>query len=233
MGDLALHLRENNIPLLRYKLFEPYKNKIKHATLLRSPLLEQSRSVALETLGFLSPVFPHLVHGAQVENVTKSSGPSLTCDGIITAEKGLSLAITHADCQVALMYDPRLHVIGNIHCGWRGNVQNIYQKSVEKLHKDFGCDPSTLCVALAPSLGKEHAEFIHFEKEWPKEFFAFQYRPTYFDLWEIARAQLIEAGVRAKNIGMPPFCTYKQEELCYSYRRDHTSARHVTIIELI
>ncbi len=41
------------------------------------------------------------------------------CDGLISRTPHMTLMMKHADCQIALIYDPIHHAIGNIHAGWR------------------------------------------------------------------------------------------------------------------
>src|SRR5690606_29333339 len=104
-------------------------------------------------------------------------------DGMMTAQEGTGLLIRHADCQAAIFYDPKRRVIANIHCGWRGSVQNIYQKTVTQMEERYGTRARDLFVCIGPSLGPYHAEFIHYKEEIPPSFWAFQVRPNHFDFW--------------------------------------------------
>src|SRR3989339_1324969 len=66
------------------------------------------------------------VHGICLQVITKSAISEEGCDGLITQEKYKALMIKHADCQSAIFYDPMTNLLAHVHCGWRGNVQNIY-----------------------------------------------------------------------------------------------------------
>lgn len=203
-----------------------------HAVLLNSHDFKKPGShAALRELFDLSRVVrSHLVHGDQIEIVPHDSLPK--CDGIMTKEKELGLVVTHADCQAALFYDPMTRVIANIHCGWRGNVQNIYGKTVDKLRDVWGVKPENLLVCISPSLGPEAAEFINYELELPPTFLPFQVKPSYFDLWAIAKAQLEEAGVITHHIEIAQLCTYYEKKDFFSYRRDKKTGRHGTVIAM-
>jgi polyphenol oxidase len=168
------------------------------------------------------------VHGDQV--VVIHDRCNVECDGFVTQTEGLGLAIMHADCQVALLYDPIHHAIGCIHAGWRGNVLNIYEKAVHKMCSTFGSKPADIFACIAPSLGPCCAQFIHYEKEFPPSLWHYQVRPYYFDLWAIGRDQLIAAGILPGHFEMAKMCTYCNPTDFYSFRRDKPTGRHATVI---
>src|SRR5262249_42507527 len=118
-------------------------------------------------------------HGKSIAIVNAQSPYEvINFDGVMTATPGVSLMMRHADCQVALFYDPKNHVAANIHSGWRGSVVNIYGEAVQYMRQAFGSQPSDLLVCISPSLGPDEAEFIHYRSELPEEFWSFQVRPT-------------------------------------------------------
>ena len=153
-------------------------------------------------------------------------------DALITHEIGVALPILHADCQAAIFYDPITGAIANAHSGWRGSVQNIYGEVVKRLIK-MGSRPENILVSISPSLGPTCAEFVHFEKELPKEFHHFQVNPFYFDFWEISRMQLTALGILETHIEIAEICTHTHEKEFHSYRRDKTEKRNATVIALI
>lgn len=178
-------------------------------------------------LGCKSLIIGKQMHGDRVLAVQGSC--SLECDGLITQAKGLGLATMHADCQVAILYDPLHEAVGCIHAGWRGNVLNIYEKALGKMHQEFGSKPADLFVGVSPSLGPCCAEFIHYEKELPPPFWQYQVRPYYFDLWEIGRAQLLQAGILPSHLEIAQLCTYCNPADFYSFRREKPTGRHATV----
>ena len=166
-------------------------------------------------------------------NEVKSSITSYVGDGLVTQEALTPLLMTHADCQIGLFYDPIQHVVANIHCGWRGNVKNIFGKTVAFLKQKFGCQPENLIVGISPSLGPSHAEFIHYQKEFPTNFWTFQPLPNHFDLWQISEHQLLEAGVLPHHLEIARICTFENEKNFFSYRRNKVCGRNGTIAFLV
>jgi len=150
-------------------------------------------------------------------------------DGMMTQKEGIGLLIRHADCQGVIFYDPVQKAIANVHCGWRGSVLNIYKKTVEKMGRLYGSLPKDLIVCIGPSLGPHNAEFKHYKKELPESFWKYQVRPTYFNFWEISKAQLLEAGVLERHIEIAKICTYDEG---FSYRKNPLAPHHGTIVAL-
>jgi YfiH family protein len=187
-----------------------------------------------KALGLKRIVMSHNCHGKNVEWVHADSPTEIEgCDGLITQEKGIGILVRQGDCQAALFYDPKKQVIAVIHAGWRGNVQNIYGEAIRKLKNEAGCDPQDLLVCISPSLGPEAAEFKNYKTEFPESFWKFQVKPNYFNLWEIARHQLIEAGIRPEHIEIAGICTNTTPEDFFSYRREKVSGRNGTLIALV
>jgi len=222
--------KKENIQWLEFELLQPFPEVV-HGVFTRHGGLsfteEGSLSLVSKLLSLSSLEAPKQVHSDVVEIVP----PKGECDGLITAERGVGLLIRHADCQAAIFFDPKQKVIANVHCGWRGNVQNIYAKTMKKL-KELGCKPEDLLVCISPSLGPENAEFIHHEKELPESFRPFQVKENYFDFWKIAKMQLEEEGVLEKNIEIAKICTFSAEEDFFSYRRDTKTGRNATVVSL-
>lgn len=175
----------------------------------------------------------HQVHSENVSWVNESSPIEvLNTDGLITQSKNVALFVKHADCQAALFVDPITKTIANAHCGWRGNVQNIYA-NVMKQFIEVGSNPKDILVCISPSLGPDRSEFINYKKELPEEFYPFQFKPTYFNLWEISRYQLEKLGIKSEHIEIASICTHDNPEEFFSYRREKISGRNGSFISFI
>jgi YfiH family protein len=192
----------------------------------------ENRRRILQALNIEQYVAGTQVHGNNVACVNQADQEPGECDAIITQLKGLGLMMKHADCQVAIVYDPIQHALANVHSGWRGNVKNIYRETILNMQRIFHSKPENLLVGISPSLGPQHAEFKHYEREFPKDFWRFQIRPTYFDLWAIARDQLEQSGVLPHHIQIAGICTYTNTQDYFSYRREKISGRHATMAML-
>ena len=58
-------------------------------------------------------------------------------DGLITNKENIVLATTNADCILFLFFDPVKKVIANVHSGWKGTLQEISVKTLEKMQEEF------------------------------------------------------------------------------------------------
>lgn len=163
----------------------------------------------------------------------KTSDEIPDTDALITRMVKTPLMMLHADCQVALIYDPVNHAVANVHAGWRGCVANIYQAAIESMVHNFGSHASNLFVCISPSLGPDEAEFIHYRSEFPEEFWPFQVRPNYFDLWSISEHQFQSVGVLPHHIEIARLSTYSNSYDFFSYRRDKVTGRNGTFIMLM
>ena len=79
-------------------------------------------------------------------------------DGLITNKKGIVLSTKNADCILLAFYDPIKKVIANVHSGWRGTLQRISVKALEKMEKVYGCNPKNIICCMSPCIGKDHFE---------------------------------------------------------------------------
>lgn len=159
---------------------------------------------------------------------------SFELDGFISNMKNLPLMVRFADCQGVLMFDPVKKVIAAVHCGWRGNVQNILGKAVKKMLVNFGCDAKNILVGISPSLGPCCAEFTDPSNELPEWMQKYigekkacgscknnddvSVKNNFVDLWQCSLDQLTEAGVLPENIENMRRCTVCENETFFSYR---------------
>jgi YfiH family protein len=151
-------------------------------------------------------------------------------DALVTSVEDLALMIKIADCQAVFLVDPENRVVANVHCGWRGSVQNLAGKTVSLMRERYGCRPERLLAAVSPSLGPCCAEFRHYRDELPPAFWEYQVRPTYFDFWEITRRQLQEAGIKPDHIEVAGRCTVCHREDYFSYRGEKVTGRMAAVI---
>jgi polyphenol oxidase len=180
------------------------------------------------------------VHGTDIKVVDESMLARATerfgvllvppADALITRLRGIGLVIKIADCQAVFLVDPRRKIIANIHCGWRGSVQNILGKVVQLLQERFQCRPEELLAAISPSLGPCCAEFRHYREELPESFWSFSRQPQHFDFWAISRWQLCNAGLRAEHIEAAGRCTVCGHDRFFSYRAAKITGRMAAVL---
>ena len=225
--------QRENIHWLEFEQLQEFPH-IVHGVFTRShnvydPEKRAHKSIS-EHLGLPQLITARQIHGHRVAHLPEEKVG--TCDGMMTQAPHLPLLIQHADCQAALFYDPIHRAIANVHCGWRGNVQNIYRVTIQKMGKKFRTKPQDLLVCISPSLGPKKSEFRNHMRELPQDFYPFQIAPNYFDLWEISKMQLLREGVLPDHIELANLCTYEEAATFFSYRREKKTGGNGTVIAL-
>jgi len=151
-------------------------------------------------------------------------------DGIVTNKKNLILSTTNADCILLLLFDPIKKVIANVHSGWRGTLQRISTKAIEKMEKEYNCNPKDIICCICPSIRKCHFEV---EKE-VKDMFEEEFKSIVekndiitetisskkwtIDTVLINQVILEEKGLKKENIIDSKICSVCNSNLIHSYR---------------
>ncbi|MBA3005136.1 MAG: peptidoglycan editing factor PgeF [Proteobacteria bacterium] len=192
--------------------------------------VQVNRNRMKQSLGINRLVSARQVHGEQIFRVEEMPDSDQEIDGIdalMTNKRGVGLMIQHADCQAVLLHDPVQSAIAAVHCGWRGSVIGIINKTVQTMRSCYQSDPEDIVASISPSLGPCCAEFINHRQELPASFQAFQTRSNYFDFWQISRSQLMEAGLQLDNIQIAGICTACSQDF-FSYRRAKRKEKGIT-----
>ncbi len=147
------------------------------------------------------------------------------CDALATAEPGLALGVTGADCGMILFADPGAGVIGAAHAGWKGALTGVIEATLDAMEK-LGAKRAETIVALGPTIGPRSYEvgpefFAQFVAQSPQHarFFSASAKPEHkmFDLPGFIGMRAERAGVASfENLGLD---TYANEDRFYSYRR--------------
>ena len=179
-------------------------------------------------------VFPKPTHTATVRIINDrflNAGEDdrkhflLDTDAVITNHKGICIAVKTADCVPVLLYDPRQKVVAAIHAGWRGTAQNIVLNTIEKLKDEFDTNPSDLIAGIGPSICPDVYEvgsdvYNQFDPVFVEDTQPFQTGKKLLNLWKANRQQLIQGGVNSQNIEIAELCTWSDNDLFFSARRD-------------
>lgn len=146
-------------------------------------------------------------------------------DGLITADEGLLLAVTVADCPPVLLADPEARAIAAVHSGWRGTAESIVPKAVERMCRELNARPERILAAIGPAIcgacyetGPAVADRIS-EACGSRNVVGRSSRGREtVDLRAAIATQLSTAGVRPTNVWIAPWCTRCDGNLFFSHR---------------
>lgn len=149
-------------------------------------------------------------------------------DGMMTNEKNLVLFTYYADCVPLYFVDKVNKVIAISHSGWKGTVNRMGAKTVEKMINVYGSNPKDIQCAIGPSICKDCYEISEdvakefkkeFEKNEVREFLEEKDNGKYqLDLWKVNEIILQQAGIQEKNIENRKICTCCNKEILFSHR---------------
>lgn len=191
-------------------------------------------------------VCPNQTHSANFHKVTKDDFGKgakdvetsiLNTDTLYTYEPNVLLCSFHADCVPVVFYHKSTGVIGAIHSGWKGTVQEITYKVLTHLIENEHCQPEDFVIHIGPAISQDMFEvdedvYIQFKQlGYADEFI--EYRPErnkyHINNQLTVKKQCMLAGISENCIHVDPTCTYQHEEY-FSYRQDKKAGRHLTFI---
>lgn len=190
-----------------------------------------NRARAASALG-LDPalvVWMNQVHGREVAVVDGPWGDTRdipAVDAVVTARRGLPLAVLTADCTPVLLADPAAGVVAAAHAGRPGLVAGVVPAAVEAMIA-LGAEPSRITAHTGPAVcGRcyEVPEQMRAEVAGavPASWSETSWGTPAVDVTAGVHAQLAELGVTDRHSS--PFCTLESGDH-FSYRRDRTTGR--------
>ena len=261
-NENVIHVKKEGIQYLQFRKLLKYSDIITHGYSLgidknfrtaranKQKLPEQEAKKAIkdyENLGkcidikLNKMVKPNQAHTDKIQIVEKhilENEPDFNLevydktDGLITNKKDIALATTNADCILLLFFDPVNKVIANVHSGWRGTIQRISVKTVQKMVNKFNCKPENIICCICPSIRKCHFEVENDVKEiFEKEFKDLKIEQNN-DIMEkqkdkekwnidtvlINKILLKQEGLKQENIIDSGICSVCNSDLIHSYR---------------
>lgn len=218
MGDFSL-LEER--PFLVQQMFNTYPEQN-----------EQSKSQSLgESIQWLTQV-----HGDRIIDLAESNIHNFSADGVMTTQTDKPCVILTADCLPVLICTESGDSIMALHCGWRGLLSGILIQGLELML----ASKERLKVWFGPAISGAVYEvddllrdrFIAADDQYKAAFVpcisALSVGHWLFDLKYVARMQCIAVGVN--DITDDDWCTYRQKQLFYSFRRQGQAGRMATVI---
>jgi YfiH family protein len=196
-----------------------------------------NRELAAKSLG-LDPalvVWMNQVHGADVAVVEGPWGSSdvPSVDAVVTARRGLALAVLTADCTPVLLADPVAGIAGAAHAGRPGMVAGVVPAAVAAM-VELGADPARIIARTGPAVcgrcyevpADMRADVAAVE---PAAYAETSWGTPAVDVTAGAHAQLDRLGVRDRE--QSPVCTRESGDH-FSYRRDRTTGRLASYVWL-
>lgn len=224
----------------------PHASTTRHCPGITHPS-EPVSPIGRETAAVLAPLgldlgrvaFLRQVHSATVRTVD-AGGNAGEGDVVLTTKPGVSLAVFTADCLAVILHDPAGRRLALAHVGWRGTVKAAARAAVGALVAS-GTRPVDLHAAVFPSIGPccyevDRAVIEPLSAAFPDRWEAWV-QPTgpgkwRLDLWAANEFQLTSAGVRPDRIVNPRLCTGCRTDLFFSYRKEGSRGRLVTVAAL-
>ncbi|HTR81668.1 MAG TPA: peptidoglycan editing factor PgeF [Bacteroidota bacterium] len=186
-------------------------------------------------IGLDELAFPMQCHSANVKTIAMWGGYE-NCDGLITGELGVFIAVSVADCVPIFLFDPVTCAVAGIHAGWRGTSAGIVRNAVSQMQSEFHVEAHNLVAFVGPAAGKCCYEVgVDVAQKFDPQFVL----DTGDQKWKVDLKganvnQLIEAGVRKQNIEQHEGCTIHESERFHSYRRDgRNSGRMMAVIGIV
>jgi YfiH family protein len=177
------------------------------------------------------PFWLSQVHGCSVVS-PDSASPGCQADAVYSDQPGVVCAVLTADCLPLLITDRKGKEVCAVHAGWRGLAAGVVENALQR----FSSPAQELLVWLGPAIGPaafevgdEVRERFLSHRQDAAEFFTIT-RPGHWlaDIYALARMRLNAAGVGFICGG--DFCTFNQESLFFSYRRDGKTGRMAAMI---
>ncbi len=202
-----------------------------------APLAVNRNRQSLAPLMPSEPVWLEQVHGTLVANADHASCLP-QADSCIARHRGSVCVVMTADCLPLLLCDEDGTVVGAAHAGWKGLAAGVIEATVKAME----VAPHKLMAWLGPAISQDsfevgaevRANFIAHDARAAEAFIRLPENVLgekfHADLYLLAHQRLNTLGV--SRIYGGNFCTYKQREQFFSYRRDGVTGRMGTFIWL-
>lgn len=194
--------------------------------------VRKNRALLVDTLSLPSePAWLEQVHSRDVVNASEVS-QLVRADASYTADDNVVCVVMTADCLPVFFAAKDGSEIAVAHAGWRGLASGILEATVDKLST-----PATDIISwMGPAIGAEHFEvgddvrdeFLRICSSASEAFIKKNNGKWLADIYQLARLRL--QGVGLKQVYGGSYCTYRDKEQFYSYRRDHQTGRMASLI---
>lgn len=182
-------------------------------------------------------------HGIKILNATINTLETPAADGSYTMQKNLACVVKTADCLPILVSSLQGDFVAAIHAGWRGLANGIINNFFNQI-KQLNIVLSDLLFWLGPAIGPlafevgddvvtkfnydfgpndqhENKHKIYNSNSFGSAFKETDKPNKYLaNIYQLAKINLYQLGINDSQIFSENWCTYFQDDLFYSYRRD-------------
>lgn len=192
-----------------------------------------SARAALKAILPSPPVWLKQVHGTCVVDAHAiPGGTTPEADASFTSQPGTVCTIMTADCMPVLLAARGGSVVGAAHAGWRGLCGGVIERTVDRM----GVPGPSLQAWLGPTIGPRVYEvgaevrdaFLAHDVSAASAFAPTRPGHWLLDLYAVARQRLAGCGIESISGGT--HCTYSEEDLFFSFRRDKAMQRMAACI---
>ena len=171
------------------------------------------------------------VHGNKLEKIfSHSSLPIDETDSLFSSTSNLALGVLTADCLPIALSKKDGSEFAMLHAGWKGLLSGVIESTLTSFTKDC----SDVSAWIGPSISQKNYEvgndlyesFVKKDDESESNFKEKGYGKWLFSLHGEAKRILGKYNI---NVDLSSVCTFESESL-FSYRRDHTENRILSII---
>lgn len=174
------------------------------------------------------------IHSSTVVDIEDSSFNvrDVEADALVTGNSSLSLGILTADCIPVFYWEPVSQMIALAHAGWKGLYGGILEKTVQRMVVRRA-KPQNIQVAFGPSIRlccyEVGREFLNL---FPNRSTIREGR-VFMNLIEEAKDRLMSQGIMKTHLYDTGICTSCRNDQFFSARREKTSERILSIIQIL
>jgi YfiH family protein len=198
-----------------------------------APLAVAHNRMLLNSLLPSEPVWLEQVHGTSVANAD-SAGCLPRADACIARHRSAVCVVMTADCLPLLLCDTQGNVVGAAHAGWKGLAAGVIEAAVQAME----AEPGDMLAWLGPAIGQDafevgaevRAAFVDALPQASSAFVPGQDGKWFADLYRLASLRLAALGVTRIYGG--GYCTHRERERFFSYRREGATGRMGSFIWL-
>ena len=179
------------------------------------------------------------MHGDRIIEVSdKKLKEAEAADGMVTGVGGVFLSVLTADCVPVLFSVPSRNLAAVVHAGWKGTLAGLSLKMIRYLKHRYGVEPTSMEVALGPSIGRCCYEIrtdvsTPLVERWgtlARQSLEVRDGREFLDLRSLNRSLVQEGGIPEEQIFVVGSCTSCTQDF-FSYRRDgNQTGRQISFI---